>query len=187
MQGPRRREGGRLCQLTANTRHSHGNAPGSQLPSCPTNKMGSIQASSPSRKTQREATRRLTVESRRIWAFAEFFFLRLFYLEVLLRNWVTERGLFFFFFLVSSEVIFQSSPRFIKDSLDRSRCFSANKLFVYISVRSWQQYVAWQASTHRNKHKFPILGISQLARVNSERQRAEKGVFDDSRVSQEFL
>lgn len=47
------RGGGGLCQLTANTRHSHGNAPGSQLPSCPTNKMGSIQASSPPRKTER--------------------------------------------------------------------------------------------------------------------------------------
>lgn len=45
--------GGGLCQLTANTRHSHGNAPGSQLPSCPTNKMGSIQVSSPPRKTER--------------------------------------------------------------------------------------------------------------------------------------
>lgn len=51
--GPQRREGDRLCQLTANTRHSYGNALGSQLPSCPTNKMGSIQASSPPRKTER--------------------------------------------------------------------------------------------------------------------------------------
>lgn len=51
--GPGEGGGGGLCQLTANTRHSHGNAPGSQLPSCPTNKMGSIQASSPPRKTER--------------------------------------------------------------------------------------------------------------------------------------
>lgn len=33
--------------------HSHGNVPGFQLPSCPTNKMGSIQVSSPPRKTER--------------------------------------------------------------------------------------------------------------------------------------
>lgn len=50
--GPRGGRGGRLCQLTANTWHSHGNAPGSQLPSCPTNKMGSIQAPSPPRGTE---------------------------------------------------------------------------------------------------------------------------------------
>lgn len=33
--------------------HSHANVLGFQLPSCPTNKMGSIQASSPPRKTER--------------------------------------------------------------------------------------------------------------------------------------
>lgn len=46
--------GGELCELTANTRYSHGNALSFQLPSCPTNKMGSIQVSSPLRKTERD-------------------------------------------------------------------------------------------------------------------------------------
>lgn len=81
------REGGRLCQLTANTRHSHGNASGSQLPSCPTNKMGSIQASSPPRKTERGYK---TVNSG-VWAYLgicrfSFFFTSFFQNKVLLRN-----------------------------------------------------------------------------------------------------
>lgn len=65
--------GGWLCQLMANTRHSHGNALGSQLPSCPTNKMGSIQTSSPPRRTERGYK---TVKSG-VWAYSQiqaFFF-----------------------------------------------------------------------------------------------------------------
>lgn len=90
---------GRLCQLTANTQHSHGNALGSQLPSCPTNKIGRIQASSPPRRTERG----YKTANSGVWAYSQiqvfFFFLSYlsFFLwnKVLLRNRVAERDSFF--------------------------------------------------------------------------------------------
>lgn len=133
MQGPRRtqwRGGGRFVSSWLTLSHSHGNALGSQLPSCPTNKMGSIQVSSPWRKTERGYK---TVNSAD-WAYlGPFHRLIVFPLtslgyEVLVRHGVAERLLF----SSSPALIFQWSPQFIKYSLDHRRCFFANRLFVYI-------------------------------------------------------
>lgn len=55
-------------------------------------------------------------------------------------------------------------------------------LYIHLNRR---HSIAWQASTYRNKHKFPILSISQLACVKAP--EGEKGVFDDSHIIPAFL
>lgn len=57
---------------------------------------------------------------------------------------------------MSSEVIFQLSPWFIEDSLDHSRCFFANKLFIFLSRADCSMLHEKPAHTETNA-RFPSL------------------------------